>query len=713
MVKKILLFVLLLSSLSCSQFSNSPTSKAWHNLNARYNAIIDAKTYYDYSVYLIDSARLEDYSKTLPILPKIDSNFTKIAQKGLDEVVRLSSLVAERHSNSRHLDDAYLLLGKARYYKGDFLNAIEVFKYLNTNYRRDEKRNAALIWLMKSYMEINSLNEANQVADELAGISLSKQSKTTFLEARAALYQRQGQPALAAVYLEEALKYMKKSTHRARGYFIAGQLYRELGRGSLARENWLAVVKNKPTYELEFNAGIELLMLGSDLGANANATFAKMLEDRKNSDLKDKIYFKQAEAKVKQGQYKSAIKDYSMSVKLAKDKNQKATSYSRIAEVYYHNLNEYALAAKYYDSTLINMTSQMPGYDEIAEQSKSLSDFVLYQGIIHKEDSLQALAALNPLELEDKVSRMLEEQEAAAKRKAEADKKAEAERQNRAKSGNMASNGSWLFYDQVALTRSRANFIREWGNRPLEDNWRRKDKELGSISFKVEKGIDGLDELNDEEALKEKEEAKRLADFEAKKQALIDKVPSSEQKLAMSKRKQEEAYYQLGKIYRLQFNQPEKAKETFNTLLSKFPDSAYEQEVLYFLALMEENPSSNRYKDLLVQKYPFSTYARQLERGNVEITATTESNAERDYEVLFSDYKAGRYDEALEKAEKALYEYTGTALEDKIAMLRILLLAKKQESNKYRIALLDFVRSYPSSNLKPQVEDMLAAMTKN
>ena len=229
----------------------------------------------------------------------------------------------------------------------------------------------------------------------------------------------------------------------------------------------------------------------------------------------------------------------------------------------------------------------------------------------------------------------------------------------------------------------------------------------------MEKGIAGLDDLDENEALKEQEAARKIAEFESKKQAFIDRVPTTEMKMGMSKRRQEEAYYQLGKIYRFQFNQLDKAKQTFDILLTRFPNSAYEQEVLYFMALMSADPSTNKYATQLIDKFPFSTYARQLERGNVQITAATESNAERDYEVIFNEYKAGSYENALLKADKALYDYTGTALEDKIAMMRILLLAKKQDTNKYRIALLDFLRSYPSSELKPQVEGMLAAMTKN
>ena len=715
MFKNLLILFSAFAVSSCSQFTNSPTSKAWHNLNAKFNATIDAGEYYAYALHKIDSVHIEDYSNILPILPRIDSNQTAVSKLELDEVIRLTSLVAERHSNSKHLDKAYLLLGKSRLYKQDFINAIEVFKYLNSNHKKEEYRHAALIWLMRAYIENKDMNKADVVAQELAKINLSKRNKADFYLIKASFHQKKGEDALSVVFLEEALKNMKKSTKKARGHFIAGQLYDKLGRGSQARENWKKVVKNKPTYELEFNSGIELLMLSNDLGANANLTFAKMLEDRKNSDLKDKIYFKMGEVKAEKGRHREAIEDYTQSVRLATDKNQKANAYLKIAEIYYGPLSDYENAAEYYDSTLQNMSPVMPNFEKVEDKAGSLEQFVRYQKGLVTEDSLQQLAAMNPLALEEKIENMIKAEEAKEKRLSEeaaALREAEERRNNTANSGPSNPN-AWFFYDQVRLTKSRSAFIREWGNRPLEDDWRRKDKELGSISFKVEKGIVGVDDVEeDQEELKKKAEARKLAEFESKKQAMLGRIPTSQQQLAISKRKQEEAYYQLGKIYRLQFQEDDKARKTFVTLLEKFPDTQYEQEVLYFLALMDGNPNQNTWKSRLISKYPMSSYARQLKRGEIEVNADTESKAIKAYEDLFNDYKTGNYQLTLQKAEKALYEYTGTSIEDKIAMMRIMMLAKNGDNNAYRIALMDFVRSYPTSNLKSRVSDMLTALTK-
>ncbi len=47
---------------------------------------------------------------------------------------------------------------------------------------------------------------------------------------------------------------------------------------------------------------------------------------------------------------------------------------------------------------------------------------------------------------------------------------------------NIEQEGKWYFYNQAALTFGRTEFRRRWGDRPLEDNWRRYNKTRVSMS---------------------------------------------------------------------------------------------------------------------------------------------------------------------------------------------------------------------------------------
>lgn len=677
-------------------------------MNTKYNSLLLAEESLKRAEFLMDSVQVDDYSNILPIFPTVDTVETAIASEYFEQIIKLTSQVAERHSNSRFLDRSYVLLGIARFYKGDFLNAIEVFKYVNSTGKNIDQKHSALIWLMRSYIEMNNMRDATGVGAILLKESLSEENRAHFFEINALLNQKQGELPLAIAFLDEANSLLKKSRHKGRNLFIAGQMYDALGKKTEARKNWIKVAKNKPDYELEFNTNIELLMSNSLMGSDAN--FEKMLTDRKNVDLKDKIYFKKGQANKEKQLYPQAIAAFQKSANLAPNKTVKSAAYLQIAEINYKNLGNYEAASMYYDSTLQLINSKSPNYEEVREKARSLTDFVTYSKVLKQEDSLQALAAMNPLALENMVEEMLKTQEEEEKKLAQETAALAAKKE--AKNASIIGSDVWFMYNQVALTRSRSAFIRQWGNRPLEDNWRRKEKEAGEISFKVERGIVGEENEPSPEDLEEQALAKRKAEFESKKQAILAKIPNSQQQLIISKRKQEEAYYQLGKIYKLQFKEVDKSRKMFITLLDKFPDTIYEQEVLYFLSLMSDNISNNQYRTKLLDKHPFSSYARQLKRGNIEINADTESNAEAAYEDLYAMYQSGNYSQALELANKQLLDYTGTSIEDKIAMLRIFLLAKSQDINSYRIALLDFKQSYPSSSLSAKATEMLTVLDK-
>lgn len=705
MNKAFLCGLLLLFLGSCSQFSSSPTSKAWHNTNARYNALFIAKEDFKLANYLMDSVRNEDFTTTLPIWIPIDTLETAVANEAWEEIIKMTSLIAERHSNSRYLDKAYTLLGIARFHKADYLNAIEVFKYVNSNGSYEQAKNEALIWLMRSYIEQKNFTNAEEVSTILSKNNLDKENKIFYYKTVAYLNQLKGQKPLALVYLDEAIKLQKKSKDKARNLYIAGRIYNELGQTTEARKRWLKVSKNRPDYQLEFNTNIELLTSTSLAGSDAG--FSKMLEDRKNTDLKEKIYLKKGEANLRKNLYNHAIADFQEAARLSSNKTDKATAYRNIADIYYLNLKNYEKANTYYDSTLQNLNSKSTGYEDVKTKSQSLSDFIIYTNVLKREDSLQKLAAMNPLAVENMIDEILQEEIEKEKRLTQQALDAATKREA---SNSSRSTSSWFMYDPVALTKSRNEFIRTWGNRALEDHWRRKNKQSGKISFAIERGMvenkEGVEIDENEKALQAQK-----TKLEQRKKEFLDAIPNTAVKLAESKRKQEEAYYQLGKIYKYQFVQETEAKNMFVALLNNFPESIYEQEVLYFLALMEKEVDKNEYKTKLLAKYPYSTYARQLKRGIVDITADTESNAERVYADLYDKFKLQPLPKnILEELNKALLDYTGTSVEDKIAMLRLLTLAKLGDVNAYRIGLLDFSSSYPTSNLLPRAKQMLITL---
>ena len=726
MQKLSILIVFVLLTTACSQFSNSPTSKAWHNTNARFNSLIIARENMKQAEKDLFDKREENYSSLMTIFVPIDSIKSQAVATNLKEVIEKTSLIAERHSNSKYLAEAYILLGKARLLKEDYLNAIEVFKFINTTSSNENGKHSALVWLMRAYTEQKEYDTALKVSDVLRTLNLNKENTRDFYLTKAYLHQKREEFAISAAIGEEALKLMSRSEQTARVHFAVGQMYDMLNEPAKALPHFAAVAKNRPNYDMEFYARMNTLLdeaqsqRGSTAGVQEN--FKKMLVDRKNVDLKDKIYFTMGSLEMKKQNYTKAIEYFNSSLRNSKgNSTQNAYTYLELAELHYNQLLKYDVASMYYDSTLTALPKTSTDYERIAKRAISLGDFVKYQKVLIVEDSLQRLAAMNPAALDKTLERAIQQKEEEEKKLQEMAQKIVS--QNSLPVDRLSDKDPdfkrWALYDPLVISRNKSDFQQVWGSRQLEDNWRRKDKEAGSISFKVERGVVGQEPTANKQApkqspeeLKKLQEEKEVMAMEAKKKEFYDKIPSTPEKLIASKRKQEEAYYQLGKIYKFQFNEPQNATETFQTLLAKFPNSVHEVEVLYLLTLLSDNQASSPYRKTLIDKYPASTYARQLLRGKVEITSNTESKANLVYSQAFNLYVNESYNSAMKMAEDGLITYTGTSIEDKFAMLRIFLFAKIGDKDAYKQALNEFIQGYPSSGLISRAKEMMVVFDK-
>ena len=167
MNKKYFLYIAFLGStlFGCSQYSSSPLSVGFHNVNAKYNALFQANSKMLESQKILFEAHKDNYSQQLPVLIPIDSNSAGAVNEQLTAIIKKASLVVERHQNSKWLDDAYVLIGQARLLKGDYKNAIETFKFVNTTATSDKARDAALVGLMRAYTEMGEYQTALRVAN--------------------------------------------------------------------------------------------------------------------------------------------------------------------------------------------------------------------------------------------------------------------------------------------------------------------------------------------------------------------------------------------------------------------------------------------------------------------------------------------------------------------------------------------------------------------
>ena len=680
----------------------------FHNVNAKYNALFQANIKLQEVEKGLFNAHKDNYSQLLPILIPIDSNSAGAMSEQLIAIIKKASLVAERHQNSKWLDDAYVLIGKARLLKQDYKNAIETFKYVNTNATSDKARDAALIGLMRCYTEQGEFQTALRVAELLREEPLNDENTRDFYLTKAYLHQLKEEYKTSVAILEEALPYMKKNEQKARTLFAAGQMYEALDDKNNASEKYLAVSKNRPSYDLGFYSKLNnALVLGQTDG------FQKLLKDAKNKDLQDKIYEAMSAVEMRKGNSKDGVKLLQSSARNSQNLKQLPYTFLKLADLAYNKMGDYEMAAAYYDSTASLLPQNDPAYKRVVDKQRSLRDFVTQNNIIKTEDSLQRLAKMNPAQLEKVLEKVVLDKnakEAEDLRKAQEIVNRGMQQQNKSDAFVDPTKSTWYFTNPIAQQQGKTTFSNVWGTRALEDNWRRSSKD-NALSFdsNINQGNNlGLKNLSIPTGKFGGGLKTDVADLKAK-------IPFSKEAFEASMKRKEDASFELGKIYKFRLNEPKNAISTLDNFIISFPKSTHEPEALYLLALLnEENPAGKEtYRKRLMKDYEDSYFARLLNRTSTETLSTgKESESQKLYAEAYEYYAQNNFTDALSFVETGLKQYPNSQIEDKFVFLKAMILAKTQTVDIYQKALKNFITDFPKSQLIAMAKERLEAVER-
>ena len=159
---------------ACSVERNNPLSKTYHNTTARYNGYFLAKEKLNAIEQGLVKDMQYDYNQVLPIYPRIDSTVAKALAPELEDVIKKASFPIQYHKNSKWIDNSYILIGQANFYQLNFGEAARTFKYVNSISKNDDDRHHALVWLMRTFLQMSELDNAQQVSEYLRKERLNK-----------------------------------------------------------------------------------------------------------------------------------------------------------------------------------------------------------------------------------------------------------------------------------------------------------------------------------------------------------------------------------------------------------------------------------------------------------------------------------------------------------------------------------------------------------
>ncbi len=712
---------------SCSRHRNTVFSRTYHWVTGRDNFFFNGRQQVREGFRLLSENHVDRYDRLLTVFRYADEKSAKNIFPQMDEAIKRFSTVIQRHSmifdgeeKNRWVRESYYWIGNAQFCKHDFWAAIETYQFVSASYPKEAIRYDALLMLVQCYLQLGKTPDAEFLLDYLRNEPAFPWQKRAgdFYAVAAAFQIQKNNFEKAAEELSQAILYTRSKKMRARYHFLLGQLYQKLEKYPLAVHHYQIAIRHAPSYEMEFNARINRarcfdISTGSQ---EIKTQLQKMLRDDKNKDYLDQIYYALATLALKEGNEGEALQLFRQSVTSSTiNTGQKALSYLELAN-YYYSKSDYHIAHGYYDSTLTFLSSDHPDYDRLFARKTSLTRLIRNLNIIQEEDSLLALANLSLSERQAIIESIIEKENQILKEKQarEDSLKHEEKELEEIPSGNRPfsfsrppenpplTGTSWYFYNPSAVDFGMKEFTRQWGNRKLEDNWRRSKRDRVLEFTETTEEVRAMEE--DEQLLAAQRDSLLKLEGEQRAKVYLDRIPDTPERIAQSKNKIIEAYYNAGLIYREQLQNFMAAATHLEEMLRRFPDNVYKLPVYYNLyriyLSLNDTARANYYKDILLRDHEESEYARLITnpnyyQENLKKTAILQVY----YENTYRAFKNRQYQDVINRKRNVDSLYPPNELSPRFALLEALAIGKLRPRHEFEAALKDVIARYPKDSV--------------
>ncbi|WP_442589971.1 tetratricopeptide repeat protein [Pedobacter sp. AW31-3R] len=703
--------------LSCGSQKDTAMSRGMQNLTARYNYIYNSNVILDNYEESLYQNYEDNYTDILPVYTTPEKfNPSAPAQSPpnegeLDAIIEKSRTIIGEKSFSNYIDESYLLIGKTNYFKANYFIAQEYFDYTAKTYAGNMAvQMASLNWKARSLMQLNNLDEAALILDTVyQNLSRLKKHRSEPMATIAQMYIYQDKLTEATSMLENAVKEADLKRNRIRWTYILAQLYEKQKNYPLALEKYTRVQKSNAAFELYFNANLNRIKINGLLNGekiNRKKQLLILLKDDKNLDYNDQIYYQVAESYAADGDYTQAEKYYQLSVKNStRNKYQKGLSYLRIADLNFKQLRNFLKAKVYYDSTVSTLPKNYPAYPQILKKSQNLEYLTKRYELISLQDTLQMLASLPEKERRDKVNSLLTI--ASQHRISTQEITAAPTVPFNNIDPQPADQGAFYFSNSTAISRGYTDFIKKWGNRPKEDNWRQ------SIKSSAQTTEENIAKAQDPILNPSLKDTLRTDVSQEDVNAYLNAVPLSPDSMMASHQKIIDAYYEMANFYQQELNDREEAIRIYQLMLARYPANNRLASIYYSLYLGYQDidtTKQNQYKNLVLNQFPNSTYAKIIKDPNYS-TKQSELQALvlQQYNNLFGKYERKLYPEVVTAANMMTGTYPDNELNPQAAYLKAIAIGRMQPVDNLIAAFREITRLYEGDRLiVPLVQEHLS-----
>ena len=571
--------------LSLAMISSCDSIKS---ISSKYNILYNGDLFLNECLDQLRNSYKDNFWDIIPVivdnnitnsLPEYPTkNFLKSEEKAIKVIQKMGD---SRNSASNYINDAYLLLGKSRFYDKRYISSLQAFNYI---LKQDVKSNIwlqAFYWRTLIYINLEQYELAkSSLEKELEDNKISNRNLSLLYDSMSELYYKKRDYTALIKSLKKAVKYSSDQEQIRRSFFIIGQSFINLNKNDSALVYFQKSIYTKANNftDIYLDAKLKLSLLKKQ--EVDEDYFNKMLKQPRNLTALSKINYYYALHSFDNGNYNDSEIQLKKSLKqIDDDKKLKVKVYGKLFEI---NLDrkDYLNASTYLDSVLNiidNNTKDFFTLNKKREKLNSITDLEKQNKLI---DSLIYLSTLDLNQLKEVLSPSQDNFEITKDERI----------------SNKKSLGFFYFNNKTAIENGKKQFKQLWGNRNRIENWRLISQNIvisENSSNRSNKAKPNKLESNtfDTKSIPymkyQKDSLNKIKNYNYFKKGLylyeyFEDLSSSENSLLkvdpiiVSENDYLQSRYYLYKIYNSpEFKDVEKSKDLKNFILKKYPNSIY------------------------------------------------------------------------------------------------------------------------------------------
>ena len=603
-MKKLTTLLIVILFLGCSTQKNKTLNKRYHSTVSTFNVLFNGNESIKEGKESFLKSYQEDFWEILPVEPIESTNkiitvdglenksFLKAEEKAAKAIQKHSMLIGGVQYNPK-TQDAYLMLGRARYLDQRYVPAIEAFNQVYKLNIDNQAWKQSVIWKARSNIRLEQELVAVELLQEL--LKNKKNSSEIVAKAYSVLsmaYLKLNKTNEALKTLEIAQRNTKDKNHKARLLYIKGQLYEKQNEIDSAKNSFNKILnfKRKISRNIYINAKIKALLYSESL--NSKKEFLKLIKNEENKPYLDKIYYNYSKLLFSTGSVAMAKNFLNMSIKEnPADKKLKSKAYIKFSELNFNDTN-FLTAGRYLDSTLQVLDKKSKEFWFYERQKKGIQKVVDLEENLIFYDSLIRLSSYDKKKLDEILKSISTENK----------QQSEKSSSNEVRQDRVFKKTNFYFYNDKIVAFGIKSFKSVWGNRERNTYWRSEKSILKN-------------NISSDNTANEEGSNKPVSENETQFLELYKDIPFSEFKKDSLNNIIDLSKLELAELYTLKYKNYKLGETVLTQYLSKDPNSnraTKAKYLLYKLYKIQNNEKYIKIKEDIIASDSLSRFAKIL-----------------------------------------------------------------------------------------------------